>query len=161
MDITRDGNVIGSINPLKQGDKAIDFTLTDLDGNEVTLSKINKTVLISVFPDINTPICELQTKRFNEEAGKDPNIEILSISTNTKEDQKNWCAAEGVDMKVLSDDGSFGKSYGLLFEDGPAKGKLARSIFIIKDGEIIYSDINPEIRTHPDYETALKVAKEA
>jgi len=160
MDILLHGEKIGSVNPLVKGDKAVDFTLTDLEGNEVTLSKIDKTVLISTFPDINTSTCAIQTKRFNEEAGKNPDIEILSISANTKDEQKNWCAAEGVDMKVLSDDGSFGKAYGLVFTDGPVAGKLARALYVVKNGEIVYSDIIAEIADEPYYNAALEVASE-
>jgi thiol peroxidase len=160
MEILLKGDLLANISPLVKGDDAPDFTLTDLDGNEVTLSKIDKPVLISTFPDINTPTCSLQTKRFNEEAAKNKDVEFLSISANTKDEQKSWCAAEGVDMKVLADDGSFGKAYGLTFTDGVLKDKLARAIYVIVDGQIAYSDIVMEIADEPSYNAALAVISE-
>lgn len=152
------GEFIANINPVEKG-TAPDFTLTDLKGNKVTLSELTKPVLISVFPDINTSVCSLQTKRFNVEASQHEEIDFLSISTNTAEEQKNWCAAEGVDMTILSDDGSFGKAYGILINEGGLAGKLARSTFVVKNGEIVYSEIIEETTDEPNYEAALAAAK--
>lgn len=157
-DIIIKGKKIATIDPKTSG-SAPDFTLTDLKGNKITLSALTKPVLISVFPDINTPTCSLQTKRFNKEAAKHKEIEFLSLSNNTRAEQENWCAAEGVDMTILSDDGSFGRAYGLILDGGPLPGRLARSIFVIKNGEIVYSQIVSEMSTEPDYEAALEATK--
>lgn len=149
------GEVVSTISPVESG-LAPDFTLTDLKGNKVTLSSLKKPVLISVFPDINTSVCSLQTKRFNVEASKHEEFEFLSISSNTAEEQKNWCAAEGVDMTILSDNGTFGQAYGItLGGNSRLAGKLARSIFVVVDGEIVYSEIIEETTNEPNYEAAL------
>ena len=157
-DINLHGEKIGTVSPVTTG-KAPDFTLTDLSGKAVQLSNLTKPVLISVFPDINTSVCSLQTKRFNAEAAQHDEIDFLSISTNTAVEQKNWCAAEGVDMTILADTGDFGKSFGLLLNEGPLAGRLARSTFVVKDGEIVYSEILEEITDEPDYEKALAATK--
>lgn len=156
--ITLHGEKIAELNPADKG-VAPDFTLTDLSNRTITLSKLTKPVLISVFPDINTRICSLQTKRFNLEASNHDEIDFLSISNNTPDEQKNWCAAEGVAMTILSDDGSFGKAYGLVLESGPLAGRLARSIFVIKDGKIVYRELISEISQEPDYGQALAATK--
>lgn len=114
--------------------------------------------MISVVPDIDTRVCALQTKRFNQEAGNIRGVQFVTISNNTREEQDNWCAAEGVDMEMLHDkDGSFGKAYGLFI---PELGKLARSIFVIDAaGKIVYEEISSEISEEPDYDKAIASAK--
>lgn len=158
MNITSHGEKIATINPTISVD-APDFELTDLKGNKIKLSKLEKPVLISVFPDINTRVCSLQTKHFNLEAAKHSEIDFLSISNNTADEQKNWCAAEDVDMTILADDGTFGKAYGLILNGGPLEGRLARSVFVIKNGQIVYSEVLSELSDEPNYEKALAATK--
>jgi thiol peroxidase len=157
-EITLHGEKIAAIHPVTTG-TAPDFTLTDLSNQPISLSKLEKPVLISVFPDINTAICSLQTKRFNLEASKHDEIEFLSISNNTADEQQNWCAAEGVEMTILSDTGVFGEAYGLVLNGGPLSGRLARSIFVVKNGKIVYSEIVSELTHEPNYEAALAATK--
>ncbi|AEB07252.1 thiol peroxidase (atypical 2-Cys peroxiredoxin) [Coriobacterium glomerans PW2] len=157
-EITLHGQPIARIDPVTSGD-APDFTLTDLSGRDVTLSALRGTVLISTFPDINTKTCSLQTKRFNVEASERDDIDFLSISTNTPDEQRTWCAAEGVDMTVLSDTGDFGKAYGLLLDEGPLAGDLARAVLVVRNGEIVYSEIVQEISDEPNYRTALEATR--
>jgi thiol peroxidase len=155
MKITRLGQAFDEIQPIREG-QAPDFTLRDQNQAEVTLSKLASPIIISVFPDINTSVCSLQTRRFNAEAAAHQDISFLSISNNTREEQANWCAAEGVDMTILSDaNNEFGERYGLLM---PKANLLARSVFVIKNGQIVYSEILAEITDEPNYEQALKVA---
>ena len=155
MIITRHGDVFAEINPLTTG-QAPDFTLTDLNQNPVMLSKLTDPIIISVFPDINTSVCALQTKHFNIAAAANQAISFLSISNNTAKEQVNWCAAEGVDMTILSDEkNTFGELYGLVL---PEANLLARSVFVIKDGQIIYSEILSEMSNEPNYDKALEVA---
>ncbi|WP_370450762.1 peroxiredoxin [Lactococcus sp. dk310] len=158
FDLKRHGEKLTTINPVIEG-AAPDFALTDLAGQTIRLSELTKPVLISVFPDINTRVCSLQTKHFNLEASKHHEIDFLSISNNTKDQQKNWCAAEGVDMTVLSDNGDFGRAYGLLMTDGEMSGKLARATFVVKAGQITYHEILTEITDEPNYEAALAATK--
>lgn len=162
MKVTRKGEEVElvGIQP-KVGDKAPAFSLENLNDEVVNVADFKGTpVLISVIPDIDTRICSLQTKRFNQEAAAVSGVKFITISNNTKEEQAAWCAAEGVDMEILHDtDGTFGEAYGLFI---PEMNHLARGIFVIdKDGKIIYEAISSEISEEPDYNTALEKAKEA
>ncbi|MGL4696856.1 thiol peroxidase [Enterococcus larvae] len=143
----------------KTGDAAPGFTLKNLADKDISLKDFKgQPVLISVVPDIDTRICSLQTKRFNQEAGAVEGVAFLTISNNNKEEQSNWCAAEGVDMEMLRDEANtFGEAYGLFI---PEMGHLARGIFVIdKDGILTYERISPEIAEEPDYTEALEKAK--
>ena len=158
MIITRNGEDFSEINPLITG-QAPDFSLKDQHGNAVTLSKLPSPIIMSVFPNINTSVCSVQTRRFNQEAAAHKEITFLSISNNTPEEQANWCAAEGVDMTIVSDaKNEFGQLYGLVMAEA---NLLARSVFVIKDGQIIYAEILHEMTDEPNYEKALQVADAA
>lgn len=141
------------------GEKAVNFSLVDLNDSTVELSDLlAKPLVISVVPDIDTSVCAIQTKRFNQEAASIEKINFVTISNNSKEQQSNWCAAEGVDMMMLRDtDLTFGKGYGLyIFEIN----HLARAIFVInQEGVVTYEEIVPEIAQEPDYTKAIEAAK--
>lgn len=140
----------------KVGDQAPSFSLPNLNGELVHLSDfVGKAVLVSVVPDIDTSVCAIQTKHFNQEAAKVPAAKLITISNNTKEEQAKWCAAEGVDMEMLHDTQlTFGKAYGLYI---PKINHLARSIFVIDStGKIVHEEIVAEITHEPDYKTALE-----
>lgn len=156
--ISLHGEKVAVIDPITEG-KAPDFSLKDLKGNTVTLSELTKPVLITVFPDINTSVCSLQTKRFNLEASQHDEIDFLSISNNTADEQKNWCAAEGVDMTILADTGVFGEAYGLKMTEGPLAGRLARAVLVVKSGQVVYHEVCNEITAEPNYEAALAATK--
>ncbi|MGX7245643.1 thiol peroxidase [Enterococcus quebecensis] len=162
MKVTKKGEEVEIIGVQPElGAKAPDVSLRNLKDEVVNLSDFaGVPVLISVVPDIDTRICSLQTKRFNQEAANVDGVKFITISNNTKEEQANWCAAEGVDMEILHDtDGTFGKAYGLFI---PEMGRLARGIFVIdKEGKITYEAISTEIAEEPDYDTALAKAKAA
>ncbi|MEG2936873.1 MAG: thiol peroxidase [Vagococcus sp.] len=160
MQVTLKGNSVEleGVQPIK-GDKAPNFSLLDLNDTLVELSaSINNPLIISVVPDIDTSVCALQTKRFNQEAATETGINFVTISNNTKEEQSNWCAAEGVEMTMLRDaDLEFAKNYGLLI---PAIDRLARAIFVVdSEGTIVYEEIVPEVSQEPDYAKALEAAK--
>lgn len=143
---------------LRIGQKAPDVTLTAQDLSQVKISKLKgKTVLISVVPSLDTPVCDIQTKRFNEEAAKlGEGIMILTVSMDLPFAQKRWCLNTGSNkIKTLSDyqGGKFGKAFGVLIKE---LHLLTRSIFILdKDGKVRYSQIVPEVTQEPDYEAAL------
>ena len=133
--------------------------MKNLNNQEINLADYKgKTVLISVVPDIDTRVCSLQTKRFNQEAAKLDGVQIITISNNTVEEQANWCAAEGVEMEMLHDtEDSFGAAYGLYI---PEMGRLARAIFVIDpEGTLVYEEIVSEVSSEPDYQQALEGAK--
>lgn len=159
MIVTRHGEKVFEINPLSAGEVAVDFSLNDLSDKKVVLSELlDKPVIISVFPDINTSVCSMQTRQFNQLASENSNLNFLSISNNTKAEQENWCAAEGVDMTVLHDtENIFGKAYGLY---APEIDHLSRAVYVIKtDGTIGYSEILSEITDEPDYQAVLDYVK--
>jgi len=145
------------------GDKAPNFKVVDKNFAPIQLSDFkDKTLLISVVPSLDTGVCSLQTKRFNEEAAKLPkNVIILTISNDLPFAQKRFCKVESVvQVKVLSDSvwRSFGESYGLLIKD---MGLLTRAIFIIDNQGIVkYKELVANISQHPNYESALAAIKE-
>jgi thiol peroxidase len=156
------GNPKTLVGPeLKAGDAAPDFTATDPSMKPVTLSDTGHSVRIfSVIPSLDTPVCDAQTKRFNDEIVKIPGVEVFTISADLPFAQKRWCGAFGVDnVKMLSDykDASFGENYGTLIKDMRI---LSRAIFVVdKDNTIRYAEYVKEVADHPDYDAALNAAK--
>ncbi|WOH39526.1 thiol peroxidase [Thalassotalea fonticola] len=146
------------------GDQAPNFKVVNDRFSPVTLNDFaNKTILISVVPSLDTGVCSLQTKRFNEEVANLPeDVAILTISNDLPFAQKRFCSTEGVEsLKVLSDSvwRDFGAKYGLIIKD---MGLLSRAIFVIDNtGKIAYKELVADISTHPDYDTALNAVKEA
>jgi len=111
--------------------------------------------LISVVPDINTRVCSISTKAFNQAMDSFQDISFYTISTNTVDQQQNWCAAEDVTkMQLLSDtDASFGRAMGLYTPDN---GTDARSVWITnRDGVVVYREVITEQTDEPDYASAL------
>jgi thiol peroxidase len=149
---------------LKAGDTAPDFKLQAQDLSDVTLAQgAGKTRIIATVPSLDTPVCHQETKRFNEEAAKLPNAEVLVVSMDLPFGQKRWCGAEGVDkVKTLSAHRctKFGEEYGVLIKGGPLDRVLARAVFVVgPDNKIKHAEYCPEIAEHPNYEAALKAAK--
>src|SRR5438477_6935884 len=116
---------------LKAGDKAPDFEVVDDSLKPVSLETTGHNVRgFSVVPSLDTPVCDAQTKRFNEEAAKLPDVKIYTFSMDLPFAQKRWCGAFGVDhVKMVSDhrDGSFGQAYGTLIKDLRI---MSRAIFV-------------------------------
>ena len=161
---TMRGNPLTLLGPeLKAGDKAPDFSAVNDGLQPVNLAGTGKAVRIfSVVPSLDTPVCDAQTKRFNEEAAKLPGVEIFTVSMDLPFAQKRWCGNYGIDkIKMLSDhrSGSFGENYGTLIKDMRIE---SRAIFVI-DGknELKHVEYVPEVAAHPNYEAALAAAHEA
>ena len=158
------GNPLTVLGPaLKPGDKAPDFKAVDDSLKDVNLAGTGNGIRIfSVVPSLDTPVCDAQTKRFNEEAGKLPNVTMYSISMDLPFAQKRWCGAYGVDhVKMVSDhrDGSFGQAYGTLIKDLRI---MSRAIFVIDKNNVIrHVEYVKEVADHPDYEAALSAARSA
>ena len=144
------------------GQKAPDFKVVNGSFSPVTLSTFKgKNVLISVVPSLDTGVCSLQTKRFNEEVSTLPqDLVMLTISNDLPFAQKRFCKTENVDKLIVLSDSvwrDFGTSYGLLIKD---MGLLTRAIFIIdSSGMIAYKEIVADISKHPDYDLALSTIK--
>ena len=158
------GNPLTLIGPqLEVGDHAPDFSVVDGTLSAVNLEKTGSHVrIISVVPSLDTPVCDLQTKRFNEEAAKLPGVDIITVSMDLPFAQKRWCGAFGVDrIKMLSDHrtGSFGESYGTLIKDLRIE---SRAIFVLDQDNIIrHVEYVKEVADHPNYDAALAAAKAA
>ncbi|MBE0363466.1 thiol peroxidase, atypical 2-Cys peroxiredoxin [Pseudoalteromonas ulvae UL12] len=147
---------------VKQGDIAPNFKVVDDKFMPIELTQFkNKPVLISVVPSLDTGICSLQTKHFNETvAAQYPDVEMLTISADLPFAQKRFCKAENIDkVTTLSDSvwHDFGEKYGLIIQD---MGLLSRAVFILnKDHKIIYKQLVPVLSKEPEYanvEAALK-----
>jgi len=144
------------------GELAPQFKVVDKNFSPVTLKDFKgQTLLISVVPSLDTGVCSIQTKRFNEEVEKLPeNITMLTISNDLPFAQKRFCDVEKIEgIKVLSDSvwRDFGTSYGLLIKD---MGLLTRALFIINDkGKIVYKELVANISQHPNYDKALAKVK--
>ncbi len=170
--MSRSGAVTFKGNPLTLAGEAVqvgkpapDFTLAYYEGGlkESTPADFRgKPTVISVVPSLDTPVCDAQTKRFNEEAAKMPNVDILTVSMDLPFAQKRWCGAFGVDkVKMLSDnmDGSFGAHYGTLIKELRIE---SRAIFVIdSENKIRHAEYVKEVADHPIYEAALSAARSA
>ncbi len=146
---------------LKVGDQAPDFEVVDNDLHAVKFSSLPKKVyVLASVPSLDTPTCDLETRRFNEEAAKlSPDITLVTISMDLPFAQKRWCGAAGVDrVKTYSDhrEAAFGQAYGVLIQE---LRLLARAIFLVdRNGIIQYTQLVKELADEPDYDAVLKAA---
>ena len=146
---------------VKIGEKAPHFTALDVSLQPFVSSKTQGRVrVISSVPSLDTPVCDAQTRRFNEEASRFSNVEILTISMDLPFAQKRFCQQAGIDnLKTLSDhrDASFGLAYGVLIKELRLD---ARAVFIVDtDDTVRYVEYVKEISNPPDYEAALKALR--
>ncbi len=163
--VTFQGEPLTLLGPdVQVGQAAPDFTVVDENFSPVKLSDFSgRVVLISAVPSLDTPVCSVQTKRFNAEASKlADEITVLTISEDLPFAQKRFCSSEKIEgHQVLSDHvyRQFGQRYGLFIKDMML---LARAVFVVgKDGIISYRQIVGELSEEPNYESALAAAKAA
>lgn len=162
--ITFKGGPLTLIGPeITVGQKAPDYQLLANDLSTVSLGDSKgKVRLISVVPSLDTPVCDQQTRRFNEEAGALPDgVAVLTVSADLPFAQGRYCGAAGIDkIQTLSDhrDVSFGTSYGVLIKE---LRLLARAIFVVdKEDTVRHVEYVKEVVEHPDYDAALAAAKQ-
>ena len=147
---------------IRVGDKAPDFRVVDSGLAPVGLADFRgKVKVISAVPSLDTPVCDAETRRFNQEAAKLPgNVVVLTISMDLPFAQKRWCAAAGVEkVKTLSDyqDRSFASAYGVLIKETKL---LARFVFVVDGSDVVrYIQHVKELGTEPDYEAVLGAVK--
>ena len=147
---------------LKVGDKAPDFNVLDNNLNPVQLSSYRgKVCILASVPSLDTPVCDLETRRFNQEAVTlGPDVAVLTLSMDLPFAQKRWCGAAGVDkVTTLSDhrDASFGTAYGALIKE---LRLLARCVFVVdREGIIRYIQVVKEVTQEPDYAAVLDAVK--
>jgi len=162
--ITFKGNPMTLVGPeLKVGDAAPDFSVVDNSLAAVNLATYAGNIkVISAVPSLDTPVCDTETRRFNQEAAKLPEgVSILTISVDLPFAQKRWCGAAGIDKVVtLSDyrDRFFGLAYGVVIDELKL---LSRSIFVVDRNDIIrYIQHVPEVTQEPNYEVVLLAVRE-
>ena len=161
--VTLHGNPLTLLgNELKVGDPVPDVEVLDIDLNPVKLSSFKGRIcIISAVPSLDTPTCDMETRRFNETAGQlGADVVILTVSTDLPFAQKRWCGAAGVDkIFTLSDhrEATFGSAFGVLIKE---LRLLARSIFVVdRNGVIQYIQHVKELSEEPDYDAVIQAVK--
>lgn len=167
MAANRNVNMKGNPMPLEGeevtvGSQAPEFTLTGIDMKPVSLSDTSGVRIFSIVPSLDTPVCDAQTRRFNEAAAELDGVSILTISRDLPFAQKRWCGAAGVDkVTTLSDykDGSFGRGWGVMLQPLQIH---ARAVYVVDaSNKVTYAQLVPEVTEHPDYDACLAAAKQA
>jgi thiol peroxidase len=149
--------------PVEVGQEAGDFTVVNGDMGEEKLSDYKgKLRIIITVPSLDTPVCDKEVRRFNQEAQQlSEDVVILTVSMDLPFAQSRWCGSAGIDrVKLLSDyrQGQMGMNFGVLIKD---LRLLARAIFIVdKQGKVVYKQIVKEITNEPDYEAVLAAIRE-
>jgi thioredoxin-dependent peroxiredoxin len=159
--ITLKGNPISTIGNLPGVNMPSPaFSLTKTDLSECSLNDFKgKTVILNIFPSIDTPVCAASVRRFNEEASSLNNTIVLCVSADLPFAHKRFCEGDGlknvIPLSTFRSPG-FGAEYGVTITNGPLAGLLARAIVIVdKNGTVLYTELVPEIAQEPDYSKAL------
>lgn len=159
-EVTFQGKPVTLIGPaLKVGDKAPDFTVIDNNLQPLKLTDFQGKILVLVaVPSLDTPVCDLEARRFNSEAQKlGDDVVVLVISMDLPFAQRRWCGANGIERVITASDhreASFGSGYGVLVKE---LRLLARAIFIVdREGVIRYIQLVKEAGEEPDYQSVLK-----
>ncbi len=162
-EVTLQGNPVTLLGQrVSVGDKAPDVELVDTDLKPVRLSSLRgKVCVLLAVPSLDTPVCDVETRRFNQEAGKlGGDVVVCAVSMDLPFAQKRWCGAAGVEnVMTLSDhrEAAFGQAYGLLIKEVRL---LARAVLVVdRDGLIGYQQLVPEVAQEPDYVAALAAVK--
>jgi thiol peroxidase len=156
--ITMGGNPVKLLgDEIKVGDKAPVFTAVKPDFSPFNFSELDgKIKIISVATSIDTRICEFQTIRFNEEATKNPNVVVLTITVDLPQAQKRFCVANSIENSIVVSDYQtldFGMKYGFAME---GIRLLSRGIVVVDDKNVVrYVEYVKEVGTHPDYDKVL------
>lgn len=160
--ITFKGNPITTIGDLPEINiSAPDFTLTQTDLSDATLKDfLGKTIVLNIFPSIDTPVCAASVRKFNQEASGFDNAVVLCISADLPFAHKRFCEIEGLNdvipLSVFRSE-DFGSNYGVAIADGPLRGLMSRAIVVIdKTGNVVYRQQAPEIAQEPNYDEALE-----
>ena len=161
--ITLRGNPINTVGELPAvGSPAPAFSLVGNDLGPVTNGQFSgKAVVLNIFPSIDTPVCATSVRTFNERAAA-AGATVLCVSNDLPFAQKRFCGTEGIEnvSTASSFRDSFGADYGVALADGPMAGLLARGIVVIgADGNVVYTELVPEIAQEPNYDAALDAAK--
>lgn len=160
--ITLRGDEVHTAGDLpKVGSRVPEFTLTDSGLTDVAMNHWHgRRRLLNIFPSIDTPVCAESTRKFNEYARENADVTMLMISADLPFAHKRFCTDESLENVVtLSTMRSrhFAKDYGVLIEDGPLAGLLARAVLVVDENDVVvHSELVSEIGNEPDYESALR-----
>jgi len=159
-DITLNGTPVHTHGSLPTvGAKAPEFSLVGNDLSPVTLADFaGSRVILNIFPSVDTGVCAMSVRTFNERAAGLENTTVLCVSRDLPFAQARFCGAEGIENVSVASDfrTTFGEDYGVTMISGPLEGLLARAVIVVDEkGTVIHSQLVPEITTEPDYEAAI------
>ncbi|MBO5054637.1 MAG: thiol peroxidase [Muribaculaceae bacterium] len=146
------------------GEKAHCFHLVSKDLQDVTCHQYKgRRVILNIFPSLDTPVCAMSVRRFNQEAASIPDVSVLCVSADLPFAAQRFCSAEGINNVTVASafrSPLFAQKYGVLMVDGPLAGLLARAVIVLdSDLHVIYAQLVNEVTTEPDYDAALSVLK--
>jgi thiol peroxidase len=158
--ITLKGNPISTSGELPAvGSKAPAFTLTATDLSDLTLASLSgQRVVLNIFPSIDTGICAMSVRRFNEAAAGLEGTVVVNVSADLPFAQKRFCGAEGIENAKAASTfrSSFARDYGAEISDGGMRGLCVRAVIVLDgEGTVLYTELVPEIVQEPNYEAAL------
>ncbi|MBW3068573.1 MULTISPECIES: thiol peroxidase [unclassified Actinomyces] len=158
--ITREGVQVHTVGNLPAvGTKAPDFELVGADLGPVTSAQLaGRRVVLNIFPSVDTGICAMSVRQFNQLAAGLDNTTVVCVSADLPYAAARFCGAEGLDRVVTGSTfrSSFGEDYGVVLVDGPTAGLMSRAIVVLDtDGTVLYTEQVPEIRQEPDYDAAI------
>jgi thiol peroxidase len=161
--VTFRGNPVTLLGPeVAVGDQAPDFTVLGNDLAPVRFSSLSGTRVISVVPSLETPVCDLQTRRFNEAVTELGEASVLTVSVDLPFAQARWCGAAGVEgVRTLSDhrDLAFGLAYGVLIKEFRL---LSRAVFVVDAADtVVHAEYVPEVGQPPNFDAAVIAAQGA
>lgn len=142
------------------GSQAPEFKLVDANLADRTLADFaGKKKLLNIVPSLDTPVCAVSTKKFNDAAKSRDDLAVLVVSADLPFASGRFCSAEGVANAVtlsMMRSRNFAKDYGVLIEDGPLAGITARAVVVLDGNDkVVYTELVPEITQEPNYEAAL------
>ena len=159
-EITLRGNPIHTVGELPSvGSPAPEFTLTGTDlGNVSSSDFAGQSVVLNIFPSIDTPTCANSVRTFNQRASENEGVTVLCVSNDLPFAQSRFCGAEGIENVKTGSAfrSSFGDDYGITLIDGPLAGLLGRAVVVVgADGNVAYTELVGEVGNEPDYDAAL------
>ena len=163
--ITLGGTPVDTLGELPSvGEQIKNVNLTQSDLQEIRLHEyLGQSLVLNIFPSIDTGICATSTRKFNEAAAALENTKILCISRDLPFAQARFCAAEGIEQVLLLSDFrtlEFGKEFGVEMINGNFKGLLARAVIVVNpEGQVVYTELVPEVGQEPNYAEALAACK--
>lgn len=153
------GNPVHTAGELpRKGEAAPAFSLVRTDMAEVTPATYTGKKVLNIFPSIDTPVCAISVRSFNQKAAERPGVHVLNISADLPFAHKRFCAAEGIDKVVSLSTfrSTFGRDYGVQMTDGPLAGLCARAVVVLdENNRVVYTELVPDIAQEPNYDAAL------